>query len=731
MLLFILIITCTSCSDKFKDDSLLLTNLLITGKIFELFPPTIAISGSPFVFDTDVSITPIIPDTEGRITFCTVSPPLPAGLTVNQSTCLISGAATVSQSATVHTVTAGNSAGGSSVVITITVNLSPAPTLSYAGSTFLFTRNTAITMIDATVSGIILSCTSSPPLPAGLTIDNTTCDITGTPTDYQSFITYTITASNSTGNATALMDIEIDNEWIQDAYIKATNAEGGDNFGNAVAIDGDYAVIGAYHETSGDSGIINDDDASITDSSSASTAGAVYVLKRDLASGNWIQDAYLKPSNTKSNDEFGNDVAISGDSIIVAAWNEDSNATSITNDDGSHSGTYGSTSDNPGTAFIFKRDAATGDWIQDAHLKASNSQTGDNFGSSVSIYGEYAAVGASNEDSNATSITNSDGSVSGTDAGPSDNYGAVYIFRRNSSGDWIQDAYLKVPESDTDDDFGEAVTLHGAFLAASSRKEDSNQTGITNTDDTADTDNSSDAGGAVYLFKLDTGTGLWSQDAYLKASNSGSGDEFGKSIDLYDNQLIVGSWKEDSHDTAVSNIDGTHSALTDATSSEDYGAAYIFKRDAVSGNWIQDAYLKPSDGVSLDRFGESVSVNQNFAVVGAPEEASTAAGITNTDATGDANTSDAGTGAVYIFKKDPITGNWIQDAYVKASNPGKTDNFGCDVSVSSEDRIVIGALNESFEVSSTPPTINNTDNSDTLLLKSATNSGAAYIFKRK
>ncbi|MCS6971849.1 MAG: FG-GAP repeat protein, partial [Leptospiraceae bacterium] len=195
-----------------------------------------------------------------------------------------------------------------------------------------------------------------------------------------------------------------DSGWTQDAYLKASNIEANDQFGYSVAISGSTIVVGAPQEDSNATTIENGDGLA-SGMNGANNSGAVYVFKRD-ASGNWIQDAYLKASNAEANDEFGRAVAISGSTIVVGAYKEDSNQTTITNDDNSASGVNGA--NESGAVYVFKRDA-NGNWTQDAYLKASNAEAGDTFGHAVAISGSTIVVGAPQEDSNATTIENGDG----------------------------------------------------------------------------------------------------------------------------------------------------------------------------------------------------------------------------------------------------------------------------------------------------------------------------------
>jgi hypothetical protein len=505
--------------------------------------------------------------------------------------------------------------------------------------------------------------------------------------------------------------------WIQDAYLKASNAEANDQFGWSVAISGSTIVVAAREEDSNQTTITNTDGSASTDNT-ATDAGAVYVFKRD-GGGNWIQDAYLKASNAEGGDRFGVSVAISGSTIVVGATGEDSNQTTITNADGSAS------SDNSaslsGAVYVFKRDA-NGDWIQDAYLKASNAEANDLFGGSVAISGSTIVVGAYREDSNQTTITNTDGSAS-TDNTATD-AGAVYVFKRDGAGNWIQDAYLKASNAGVSDLFGFSVAISGSTIVVGAWSEDSNQTTITNDDGCPGTapgcsadNNSASNSGAVYVFKRDA-NGDWIQDAYLKASNAEANDWFGFSVAISGSTIVVGAYREDSNQTTITNTDG--SASTDNTAT-DAGAVYVFKRDG-AGNWIQDAYLKASNAGAGDYFGFSVAISGSTIVVGAFGEASSQTTITNADGSASTDNSANAAGAVYVFKRDG-SGDWIQDAYLKASNAEAGDVFGSSVAISGS-TIVVGAYQED----SNQTTITNTDGAASTD-NSATDSGAAYIFK--
>jgi hypothetical protein len=135
------------------------------------------------------------------------------------------------------------------------------------------------------------------------------------------------------------------------------------------------------------------------------------------------------------------------------------------------------------------------------------------------------------------------------------------VFVRDSAGVWSQQAYIKASSPGISDQFGKSVALSEDTLAVAAYFEESGATGINGNEE----DNSASQAGAVYVFTRD-GAGLWSQKAYLKASNPDPGDLFGRSVALYGDTLAIGAIGEDS---AVSGIDSNEV--------ENSGAVYIFQ----------------------------------------------------------------------------------------------------------------------------------------------------------
>ena len=406
---------------------------------------------------------------------------------------------------------------------------------------------------------------------------------------------------------------------------------------------------------------------------------------------------YFKASNAEADDRFGFSLAISADgkTLAVGAKKEDSSATGVNgnqNDD--------LTTDS-GAVYVFTR--TDSGWTQQAYIKASNTGEEDQFGYSLAISadGKTLAVGALGEASNATGVNGNQGD----DSAPYS--GAVYIFTLTDSG-WAQQAYIKASNAQERDLFGYSLALaaDGNTLAVGAYGEDSSATGI----DGNQNDNSVSSSGAVYVFVRNDND--WSQQAYIKASNTGSSDFFGRSVSLAadGDTLAVGASGEDSSSTGIDGDQNDNSALYS-------GAVYVFTRSG--SNWSQQAYIKASNTGAADNFGYSLTLTADgdTLVVGAPWESSSATGI-NGDQNDDLMTD---SGAVYVFLRDS-SGNWTQQAYIKASNTGKDDRFGYSLTISADgDILVIGAENESSSATG----IGGDQNDD-----STSVSGAAYLFRR-
>ena len=480
-------------------------------------------------------------------------------------------------------------------------------------------------------------------------------------------------------------------------YFKASNGgTGGDEFGYSVAVsaDGKTLAVGARLEGSDATGINGDDG-----NHSTSNAGAVYVFTN--SGGTWSQQAYVKASNTGAQDQFGFSVALSGDgnTLAVGAPDESSSATGINGNEDQSQNPAGAS----GAVYVFNRSGAT--WSQQAYVKASNTDAGDFFGSSVGLSadGNTLVAGAPGESSSATGVNGNqaDNSTSGA--------GAVYVFTR-SSITWSQQAYVKASNTGIDDQFGHSTALSGDgnTLAVGAWGESSLAVGI-NGDET---DNSRPFSGATYVFARNGDT--WVAQAYVKASNTLTNNHFGWSVSLSGdgNTLAVGAIWENGASTGVNNSDEQIQ-----NQAKEAGAVYVFSRD---GNaWSQEAYVKASNTDAADFFGASADLSSdgNTLVVGAYGEDSKAAGISGDQS----DNSASGAGAAYAFVRAGTV--WSQEAYVKAANTGAEDVFGSSVAVSADgSTLAVGA----YEEDGGQIGVSNGAHAD--VVNGLTNAGAVYLY---
>jgi beta propeller repeat protein len=202
--------------------------------------------------------------------------------------------------------------------------------------------------------------------------------------------------------------------WTEETKLTASDGASGDFFGSTVFISGDTSLIGAWR---------GDD---------AGTTGSAYVFKRDAA-GDWTEEAKLTASDAAAHDQFGHSVSLSGDTALIGAH--------LNDDVGSATG----------SAYIFVRDDATGDWTEDVKLTASDKSYGDGFGQSVSISGGIALIGAPFNDDACPDL-------------PPNlcNSGSAYVFSRDdATGVWTEEVKLTASDGAAGDFFGASVSVSG------------------------------------------------------------------------------------------------------------------------------------------------------------------------------------------------------------------------------------------------------------------------------
>ncbi len=350
-----------------------------------------------------------------------------------------------------------------------------------------------------------------------------------------------------------------------------------------------------------------------------------------------VEKAKLMAADGAAMDFFGFSVAASEDTVIVGALRDD--------DRGSDSG----------SAYVFIKEK--GGWHQQAKLFADDGAKGDGFGGKVTLSGDTAIIGAMNQDDNG------------------ENAGAAYVFTRNKS-EWSQQAKLIANDTTVKDGFGQSIAIFGDTAVIGAPHDD---------------DKGTDSG-SVYVFKRSGD--IWNQQAKLTAIDGASGDVFGISIAFDGETILVGAdlndekalnagavyvytgsgkqWKQQAKltasDGAETDIFGVRVALSGDTAlisarrddddvmGIDSGSAYVFTR---SGSvWTEQAKLTANDGAANDRFGRSVALSGDTALIGAMFQ----------DNKGE------NSGSAYIFTR--TKGIWSQKIQLQADDGTAGDVFG-------------------------------------------------------
>lgn len=487
-----------------------------------------------------------------------------------------------------------------------------------------------------------------------------------------------------------------DDAWGQVKILRASDSQVGDRFGWSVSIDEDTLIVGASEEDGGDS-------------DPAGNAGAAYIFERHLGGmDNWGERQILHASNFGSDDYFGYSVAVTGDTAVVGAYFED--------------GGPGDPTWDVGAAYVFERDQGGVDnWGELKTLRPSNGGQFDEFGTSVAAYQDYILVGSPSKDAN--SIVNS---------------GSAYLYWRDQGGvnSWGQLKILMASDAQASDSFGFSVTIEGNMAVVGSYKKDGGS-GNPMTD-----------AGTVYTFRRDQG-GLnhWGELQILRAPDAQSSDWFGYDVALSGETIVVGAPQEDygagnprsnagtayafmreeggwvesadlaasdaqdydqfgvsvsiSDDTVVIGANGENGGSGDPL--EHSGAAYVFSRNhGGEGMWGEVKILRASNADEWDYFGTCVAISEDIIVIGAPGEDDFWPASEFKDY-----------GAAYIYYRDQGgSNNWGEVTILRASDREDFDGFGHSVGIDG-DTIVVGAPWE-----------------DGGLINPAFNTGAAYVFER-
>ena len=339
---------------------------------------------------------------------------------------------------------------------------------------------------------------------------------------------------------------------------------------------------------------------------------------------------FIKSQDVDTGDLFGYAIAVSGDTLVISAAEEDSAAIGVDGD------LFDESVLDAGAAYVYTRQ--DGEWEYSAYLKASNTGVRDWFGEAVAIDGDTIAVSAILEDSNATGVNGNEADNSVQDSG------AVYIYRRMNDT-WVQEAYVKPTDPGNygddfrEDRFGRRLDISGNTLVVGAPRKG----GIASTVHY----------GAIYVFERIAGS--WTETAYFDLASPRARDRFGSSVKISGDTIVVGAPGEDK-------------AIKDA------GAAYVYRR--VDGVWEQEARLEAPSPQENGAFGFSVDVDADTIVVGAAQENRGSA---------------ESAGAAYVFRRRD--GQWVPDERLQPDSLEQSDFFGAKVYLAGSN-IVVGAPNK-------------------------------------
>jgi hypothetical protein len=319
-------------------------------------------------------------------------------------------------------------------------------------------------------------------------------------------------------------------QWGAVGRLFASDAKAFDNFGASVALSGDTAIAGAP----------------AADGHPGAQAGAAYIFERNHGgTGAWGQVVKLRDPTTGAFDHFGFRVAVIGDLAFVAAPGDDVLGLRT------------------GAVYLFGRNqGGTGSWGLVKELTASDGTADDAFGDAIALTSDTAVVGADRK-----------GGLSG----------AAYVFERDAGGlnNWGQVNKITALDAHSGDFFGSTLGLSAATLVVGAIGKDLGR-------------------GAAYVFERNEGgPDNWGEVRELTAAEGQASDAFGGAVALSGDMALVGSLNESSHGLQA-------------------GAAYVFDRNTGgTEHWGPVAKLTASDAQPLAYFGISVAINGGTALIGA------------------------------------------------------------------------------------------------------------------
>jgi hypothetical protein len=365
-------------------------------------------------------------------------------------------------------------------------------------------------------------------------------------------------------------------EFLKAEKILPDDGQMNDHFGRSVSMSGVYAIIG-----------------SANDVGTVENCGAAYIFTR-LGINEWQQSQKLIPLQPGEGDNFGCSVSIHGDYAVIGAMYDDEKG------------------NDAGAAYIFQNQS--GNWIQKQKLLASDGGGNHRFGGLVSIFGDYAVIGAPGSFGNEPKC------------------GAAYIFKKDGEN-WVEIKKIIAFDGHENDAFG-FVTINGNHIAVGAPNH-----AFLNLPKS----------GAVYMYELIEGE--WQPREMLHHDEALEGDDFGGSVSIYDEKLIVGA-------------SGENTGVVES------GAAYIYEKDG--DFWQEVKKMSPGNPLEYQAFGSSVSIFGEYAVVGV--EGDWDHGL--------------GSGSAYIYQNRD--NDWFRQNKIVPEDGEANDHFGSSVQIYN-DIVLIGA----------------------------------------
>jgi hypothetical protein len=381
------------------------------------------------------------------------------------------------------------------------------------------------------------------------------------------------------GGATYLFE-QTGSGWVEQQLLVSSDRRAGDRFGSGLALGGQWLFVGANQR--GDTGV---------------DAGAAYLFNHDGT--NWSETSKLVPQTGEEYDIYSGGIDMSGDTVVAGSQHDSQQDYQA------------------GAAHLYEHDGSG--WGSSTRIADGNGGVDDRFGAATALDGDLMAIGQPTAQSYVR--------------------GTVFLYGHTAASGWSQVGSINGDNVEADR-FGKALDLEGTRLAVGAPWDGD--------------------GGALYVF--DHSMGSWSQSARLIPMDNGQYDVFGGAVDLGSDRLVVGATDHD--------LNGVQT-----------GAAYVY--DYAGAIWTEAGKLVGSDSASYDSFGEAVAVDAGLAAVGAPGH----------DAGGETNA-----GAVYLFQASP--NGWTELVKLTANTPQRLGAFGTDVALRG-DYLYVGAPRENTSNSGT------------------------------